>query len=112
MAFKNSNPAYTLDSARNIPNSSAARAMRVGFHWPKIMTARDRKPKPATPYSNRHSETPAVMNTIPPRPPSTPEMSTPAQRILYTLMPTELAAWGCSPQAMSRRPKRVLYSST
>ncbi len=56
--------------------------MRWGFHWPKIMTARDRKPKPATPYSNRHSETPAVMNTMPPMPPRTPEISTPAQRIL------------------------------
>ena len=43
--------------------------MRWGFHWPKIITARDRKPKPATPYSNRHSDTPAVMNTMPPKPP-------------------------------------------
>ena len=45
------------------------------------MTARDRKPKPATPYSKRHSETPAVMNTMPPMPPRKPEISTPAQRI-------------------------------
>ena len=56
--------------------------MRWGFHCPKIMTARDRKPKPATPYSKRHSETPAVMNTMPPMPPRKPEISTPAQRIL------------------------------
>ena len=82
MAFRKSKPAYTLDSARNRPNSRAASAMRVGFHWPKIITASDRKPKPATPYSKRHSDTPAVMNTMPPRPPSIPEISTPAQRIL------------------------------
>ena len=35
--------------------------MRCGFHWPKIITARARKPKPATPTSNFHSETAAVM---------------------------------------------------
>ena len=33
---------------------------------PKIITARARKPKPATPYSNRHTPTPAVMDTMPP----------------------------------------------
>ena len=38
--------------------------MRVGFHWPKIITARARKPKPATPFSNFHSLTPAVMYTM------------------------------------------------
>ena len=54
-------PKYTFDSARNRPNSSAASAMRPGFHWPKIMTASARKPKPATPFSNFHSETPARM---------------------------------------------------
>ena len=32
--------------------------------------------------SKRHSDTPAVMNTMPPRPPSMPEIRTPAQRIL------------------------------
>ena len=43
-----------------------------GFHWPKIITARARKPKPATPFSNFHSLTPAMIYTMPPRPPSTP----------------------------------------
>ena len=64
------------------PLKIALAALLFGFYWPKIITARDRKPKPATPYSNRHSETPAVMKTMPPMPPRTPEMSTPAQRIL------------------------------
>ena len=73
-----SKPLYTLPRARKKPNSSAARAMRVGFHWPKIITARARKPKPATPFSNFHSLTPAMIYTMPPRPPSTPEISTPA----------------------------------
>ena len=38
-----------------------APAMYFGFHCPKIITASARKPKPATPFSNFHSETPAVM---------------------------------------------------
>ena len=54
-------PVYTLDSARKNPNISAVSAMYCGFHCPKIITASARKPKPATPTSNFHSETPAVM---------------------------------------------------
>ena len=60
--------------------------LRVGFHCPKIMTARARKPKPATPFSNFHSLTPAVIYTMPPRPPSMPEISTPDQTLVGTAM--------------------------
>ena len=38
----------------NRPNSSDAPAMFSGFQLPKIITASARKPKPATPYSNRN----------------------------------------------------------
>ena len=77
-ACSTSKPEYTLPRARKKPNRMAARAMRVGFHWPKIITAKAKKPKPATPFSNFHSLTPAVIYTMPPRPPSTPEIITPA----------------------------------
>ena len=78
MFSRKSKPEYTLPSARQKPNSSAARAIFRGCHAPKIMTASARKPKPATPFSNFHTLTPAVMYTMPPRPPSSPESSTPA----------------------------------
>ena len=90
--LRKSKPKYTFDSALKNPNSRAASAIFVGFHWPNIITARERKPKPATPYSNFHSLTPQVMYTMPPRPPRRPEISTPAQRILNTFMPTLSAA--------------------
>ena len=40
-----SKPVYTLPRARNRPKTRAASAMRVGFHWPKIITASARKPE-------------------------------------------------------------------
>ena len=47
--------------------------------------------------------------TKPPIPASAPEMVVPAYRIRATLMPSESAACGFSPQARSRRPNLVLY---
>ena len=61
------------------PKNSAPSAIPHGFHWPKIITARARKPKTGhAVFQNFHSLTPAMIYTMPPRPPSTPEISTPA----------------------------------
>ena len=65
--------ARDLNSAKNI----AAKQMRNGFHWPKIMTARARKPAPDTPTSKFQLDTDGMMYAMPPMPPSAPEISTP-----------------------------------
>ena len=93
----------------NRPNSSDAPAIFSGFQLPKIITASARKPKPATsPLELQLAVVSAY--TKPPMPASAPEMVVPAYRILYTLMPSESAAWGFSPQERSRIPNLVLYS--
>lgn len=60
-ATSDANPVYTFDSARKNPNNNAASPIFTGLHCPKIITASARNPKPATPFSNFHSLTPAVM---------------------------------------------------
>ena len=65
--------ANDLNSAKN----TAARKMRNGFHWPKIMTASARKPAPDTPTSKFQLDTDGMIYAMPPMPPSTPEISTP-----------------------------------
>ena len=66
-----------LASDLNIAKNTAAKKMRNGFHWPKIMTASARKPAPETPTSKFQLETDGMMYAMPPMPPSTPEISTP-----------------------------------
>ena len=59
------------------PKSSEAPAMLSGFQLPKIMTARARKPKPATsPFELQLAVVSAY--TKPPMPASAPEMVVPA----------------------------------
>ena len=61
----------------NRPNSRAAPAMFRGFQLPKIMTARARKPKPATsPVEAQLAVVRAYTN--PPMPAKAPEMVVPA----------------------------------
>ena len=55
--------------------------MLSGLQLPKIMTARARKPKPATSPLATQFEVVSVY-TNPPRPASAPEITTPLYRIL------------------------------
>ena len=69
--------AYAAAMHLNRPNSRDAPAMFRGFQLPKIITARARKPKPAT--SPLEEQLAVVMAyTKPPMPASAPEMVTPA----------------------------------
>ena len=92
-----------MNNAKNID----AKNILTGFQFPNIITANAKNPYPATVDWN--PEPAAIVYASPPIPPNIPEIIVPAYLILYTLIPTESAACGCSPQALSLNPNFVLY---
>ena len=82
--------------------------MLTGFQLPNIITAKAKNPYPAT--DDWKPAPAAIVYAIPPIPPKIPEIITPAYLILYTFIPTDAAACGCSPQARNLNPNFVLYN--
>ena len=99
-------PSTTLRPEQK-PNSRQPISAPCGRNLPKMTAAMAIKPWP-TMEMGRNCVEMVMVTQAPPRPARKPEMHTQAKRMAMTLMPSVSQAWGCSPQARRRRPKRVL----
>lgn len=91
------------------PKKSAAAAAWSGFHAPKIMIARARKPRPAVIPRSKVLEA-SIERKAPAAPASRPARVTLTRRIRMTSIPAVSAACGYSPMARVRSPHRVRKS--
>ena len=91
------------------PKSNAAITAPTGLQRPKINAAKAMKPFPAV-ISLPNAPTAPTVKYAPPSPATNPAKITFLYLSLFTLIPTESAAVGCSPTARVRNPQRVLKS--
>ncbi len=87
------------------PKNKAAMTILEGLQLPKIKTAMAKNPKPATVTLN--SVDVVATKMTPPMPAKKPESVTAMNLKRYILIPSESAACGFSPQALSLNPNFV-----
>lgn len=98
-----------LDKAKKAAKNNDAKVILIAFQLPRISIAKTKNPYPNTPEAKFHSPNLKQEKMInPPIEAEALPMAVDIYLILLTLIPTESAAAGFSPHALSLNPNLVL----